>query len=99
MHCIYNDVFRVDWDSEPLRIITSRAPIDENVDYPAVTICNTFPYDRWGFLRDLLNQAKFLCNGEGDCQAGQNILSLCTVLHFQTFKPLGLHMSHVCFWY
>ena len=60
--------FRNHWDSAPLSIILSNAPVDQTVDYPAITICNSFATDRWGFLRDLLNHAKFLCNGEQDCQ-------------------------------
>ena len=64
----YFKIFRQDWDAEAIKLRTSIVEMNGNVAYPTVTICSTFAYDRWGFLRDLLNQAKFLCNGQEDCE-------------------------------
>ena len=53
--------------------LESIVPIPNTLDYPAITICSSFPIDRWGFLRDLLNQAMFVCNREEECSETSNI--------------------------
>ena len=60
--------FRKNWDNDRIRLIVSSEPLTNKIDFPAITICNTFPVDRWGFLRDILNEAKFLCEGAEDCE-------------------------------
>lgn len=56
------------WQNNKTQLIVEEdVAIDSNIDFPAITICNNFPVDRWGFLRDLLNLAKYECNGYADC--------------------------------
>ena len=62
--------FRLDWaNSSPTVLVKSFGSLDDlNGELPSITICNSFPVDRWGFLRDLLNEAKFLCNSDEECE-------------------------------
>ena len=85
---------RTNWDANPIVQISSIEAIDSTIDYPAVTICNTFAYDRWGYLRNLLNLAKFLCDGDQDCQKTRKIRE-----YLQEDPPFeeaaGLNTHHV----
>jgi hypothetical protein len=46
------------WKENPTSLsLKGTVSIEADMDYPAITICSTFPVDRWAFLQDLLNMA------------------------------------------
>ena len=45
---------------------TISGPI-EDVQFPTITICNSFNADKWAFMRNLMNLIKFKCRNTQDC--------------------------------
>ena len=57
-----------EWSKNPTVLVTETisGPI-ETVQFPSITICNSFDADKWAFMRNLMNLIKFRCNNDQEC--------------------------------
>ena len=59
----FSQNYRLGWnESLPYTQNDDISTLTKNYTYPAITICSSYSLDRWGYLRDMLDEAVFRCN-------------------------------------